>query len=101
LVSLIRFAVGRDDELTPYADLVRTRFDIWLTEQQSRGRKFTPEQLGWLMMVRDHMATSLTIEPDDFDLDPFAQEGGLAAAYKVFGSDLDSVLDEVNEGLAV
>jgi len=35
------------------------------------------------------MATSLTIEPDDFDLDPFAQEGGFAGAYQVFGNDLD------------
>jgi type I restriction enzyme R subunit len=101
LVSLIRYAVGRDDELTPHSDLVKLRFDIWLEEQQSNGRKFTPEQRGWLMMVRDHMATSLTIEPDDFDLDPFAQEGGLMAASRVFGNDLNAILDELNEGLAV
>ena len=52
------------------------------------------------MMVRDHIATSLTIEPDDFDLDPFAQEGGLVAAYSVFGNELTPLLDELNEGLA-
>jgi type I restriction enzyme R subunit len=47
------------------------------------------------------MATSLTIETDDFDLDPFAQEGGLGAAHRVFGNDLDVLLDELNRELAV
>jgi len=101
LVSLIRFAVGRDDELTPHAEVVRLRFDLWFSEQESNGRRFSTEQRGWLMMVRDHMATSLTIEPDDFDLDPFAQEGGLGAAHRVFGNDLDPLLGELNRELAV
>jgi type I restriction enzyme R subunit len=101
IVSLIRFAVGRDDELTPHADQIRLRFDLWLHEQESDGRKFSAIQRGWLMMVRDHMATSLTIEPDDFDLDPFSGEGGLAAAYRVFGGDLTPLLAELNESLAV
>lgn len=101
IVSLIRFALHEDDELMPHADLVKLRFDVWLTEQESAGRKFNATQRGWLMMVRDHMATSLTIEPDDFDLDPFAQEGGLVAAYDVFGKDLSGLLDELNEALAV
>jgi type I restriction enzyme R subunit len=100
LVSLVRFAIGQADELTPYADTIKLRFDLWLTEQEQSGRKFSAIQRGWLMMVRDHMATSLTIEPDDFDLDPFAQEGGLVAAYKVFGNDLSPLLDELNERLA-
>ncbi len=101
LVSLIRFAVGRDDELTPHAEVVRLRFDLWFSEQESNGRRFSMEQRGWLMMVRDHMAASLTIEPDDFDLDPFAQEGGLGAAHRVFGNDLDPLLHELNRELAV
>ncbi len=33
LVSLIRFALGQDDELVPHSDVVRLRFDLWLTEQ--------------------------------------------------------------------
>lgn len=101
IVSLVRFAVGRDRELTPHAEQVRLRFDIWLQEQESNGRHFSAIQRGWLMMVRDHMATSLTIEPDDFDLEPFAQEGGLAAAHEVFGDDLNRLLDELNGTLPV
>jgi type I restriction enzyme R subunit len=101
VVSLIRFAVGEDQELIPHTDLVKLRFDLWLHDQESNGQKFSAIQRGWLMMVRDHMATSLTIEPDDFDLDPFAQEGGFAAAYDVFGQDLNPLLDELNERLCV
>ena len=100
IVSLIRFAVHEDDELLPYADLVRLRFDIWMSEQQSNGRKFTPEQLGWLTMVRDHIAQSLSIEPDDFDYEPFAQQGGLGGAHKAFGDQLRPLLVELNERLA-
>ena len=101
IVSLIRFAVGRDDELTPHAEQIKLRFDLWLEEQEGGGRKFSAIQRGWLAMVRDHMATSLTIEPDDFDLDPFSGEGGLFAASKVFGAGLKPLLAELNEKLAV
>jgi len=100
IVSLVRFAVHEDDELIPYADLVKLRFDLWMTEQQSDGRQFGPEQLGWLMMVRDHIAQSLTIETEDFDYEPFAQQGGLMGASNAFGSELQRVLDELNVSLA-
>jgi type I restriction enzyme R subunit len=100
VVSLVRFAVGRDDELTPHADQIRLRFDLWLEEQDQGGRNFNATQRGWLLMVRDHVATSLSIETADFDLDPFAQEGGLAAAYQVFGGELTPLLAELNETLA-
>ncbi|HEU4393763.1 MAG TPA: type I restriction-modification enzyme R subunit C-terminal domain-containing protein [Solirubrobacterales bacterium] len=99
IVSLVRFAVHEDDELIPYADLVKLRFDVWLAEQQGGGREFSPEQLGWLMMVRDHIAQSLTIEPEDFDYEPFAQQGGLLGAGRSFGRNLHSVLDELNSRL--
>jgi type I restriction enzyme R subunit len=100
VVSLVRFAVGRDDELTPHAEQIRLRFDLWLDEQQAGGRAFSATQRGWLAMVRDHMATSLTIEPEDFDLDPFAQEGGLVAASEIFDGELRTLLDELNARLA-
>jgi len=100
LVSLVRFAVDEDDELIPYADLVKLRFDLWLSEQRSNGREFSPEQLGWLMMARDHIAQSLTIEPEDFDYEPFAQQGGLIGASAAFGQELPTVLDELNTCLA-
>jgi type I restriction enzyme R subunit len=100
IVSLIRFAVGEDDELVRHEEVVKLRFDLWLQEQQQGGQEFTPEQLRWLEMIRDHIATSLSIEPDDFDLEPFTQEGGLVAAYDLFGSALNPLLEELNKELA-
>jgi len=100
LVSLVRHALHHDDELVPYAANVRERFDHWLEQQRQQGREFTTEQMRWLEMIRDHVANSLTIELDDFDDVPFAQEGGLGKARQVFGDSLRAVLDELNEELA-
>lgn len=100
LVRLIRFALERDQELIPYEDAVRMRFDIWVTEQESDGRRFTPEQMRWLQLVRDHIAASMNFDPDeDYDLSPFAEEGGINAAYELFGEDLGTVVEELNEAL--
>jgi type I restriction enzyme R subunit len=51
-------------------------------------------------MMRDHIATSLEIDMDSLDLTPFASEGGLARASRVFGKDLRPIVEELNEALA-
>jgi len=76
------------------------RFAQWLAEQEKNGRKFSNEQRQWLEAIRDHIATSLEIDLDDFDLTPFAGEGGLAKAAKVFGKELGPIVNELNEVLA-
>jgi type I restriction enzyme R subunit len=45
-------------------------------------------------------ATSLSIEPDDFDYAPFGLRGGLGKAHQPFGEQLPKLLDELNEVLA-
>jgi type I restriction enzyme R subunit len=84
----------------PYAEQVRQQFDNWLAQQESAGRTFTPEQVRWLEMIRDQVATSLGIEMSDFDYVPFNQEGGVGKASQIFGPDLPSLLEELNETLA-
>ena len=42
--------------------------------------------------IKDHIASSLRIERDDFEDVPFNQWGGLGGVYRVFGEDLDAVL---------
>jgi len=69
-------------------------------KRQDASSTFTPDQLAWLELIRDHIATSLSIEADDFDYAPFAQKGGLGKAYQLFGDDLDALLEELNEVLA-
>ena len=87
IVSLVRFALHQDGELVPHADRVRERFRDWLAQQANKGRAFSDEQRQWLGMMRDHIATSLEIDMDGFDLTPFAERGRLGAGVKVFGKD--------------
>jgi type I restriction enzyme R subunit len=100
LVSLVSFAVHDADELVPYAEQIGRRFDEWLGQSESTGRSFTAEQLRWLRMIRDQVASSLGIELSDFDYVPFNQEGGVGQATRVFGSDLQPLLDELSEKLS-
>jgi len=99
IVSLIRFAVGRTDILEPFSEIVDRRFDRWLSMQKELGREFTLEQMLWLKMIKEHIATSLTIGVDDFELPPFAQKGGAVRANAVFQRQLDKILDEMNKEL--
>jgi type I restriction enzyme R subunit len=97
LVSLIRFALHQENELEPFAEHVQKRYEEWLSTQ---GSKFNDKQLHWLEMIKDHIVGSLSIEKDDFDSVPFKSEGGLGKAYQLFGEELYSIMDELNEVLA-
>ena len=100
LVRLIRYTMQADDELIPYEDVVKLRFDLWLAEQESEGRKFSPEQLRWLTMFRDYIAESMSFDPaEDYDFPPFSLEGGATAAYQLFGKDVNELVGELNEAL--
>ena len=48
IVSLVRFAIGEADELAPFSEGVRERFQGWLAMQETAGRTFTDEQRRWL-----------------------------------------------------
>jgi type I restriction enzyme R subunit len=97
LVSLVRFALEQQPVLAPFADSVQDRFEQWL---RTRGSAFTSEQRAWLALIRDHIATSLSIEAEDFDYAPFTHRGGLGKAHQLFGETLPQLLDELNEVLA-
>ena len=60
---------------------------------------FTPEQMEWLQLVKDHIATSLSIQPEDLDLSPFDRKGGLGRFYEVFGEQYEVILMEMNREL--
>jgi type I restriction enzyme R subunit len=100
IVSLLRFALGEVETLEPWADTVDARFREWLKEQRRLGREFTPEQIEWLRMIKDHIATTMTMEMEYFERAPFFEKGGAAKVYQVFGSDLNTILDELNQALA-
>ncbi len=99
IISLIRFAVGETDVLEPFSETVDKRFNEWISEQASLGREFTPEQMEWLEMIKYHIAASLSISIDHFELTPFAGKGGAIKAYNLFEHELDSILEELNKVL--
>jgi type I restriction enzyme R subunit len=100
LVSLVRFALEQQPVLAPFADSVAERFENWRKAKEQAGTVFTAEQLAWLTLIRDHIATSLSIEAEDFDYAPFSQRGGLGKAHQLFGEQLPELLEEINEALA-
>ncbi len=100
LIALVRFALGMDSELKPFADDVDKRFQAWIFRHNAqRGTSFTPEQTEWLRLMKDHIASSCSISREDFDYADLAAKGGLQKAWGVFGEELDELMVELNEGL--
>ena len=50
-------------------------------------------------MIKNHIATSLGIEIEDFENVPFNQKGGAYKATQIFGTQLTNILQEMNEVL--
>lgn len=96
LVSLIRRAIGMDKELTPYHKTVDKHFQKWVFKKQAGPLKYTEEQMMWLRMMKDFIATSFHIETEDFDYAPFDSKGGLIKVSQVFGKDWKKIVDELN-----
>ena len=97
LVSLVRYALGLDVELKPFADDVDKRFQSWIFRHNAqRATAFTPEQMDWLRLMKDHISSSCSISRDDFDYAELADKGGLQKAWGLFGKELDGLMDEMN-----
>lgn len=99
LISIIRFEMGYADNLQPFDDTVNYNFMRWTLKCNAGAVHFTEEQMEWLRMIKDHIATSLSIEPEDLDLSPFDRKGGLGRFYEVFKEKYEAILQEMNEEL--
>lgn len=96
LISIIRFEMGYADNLAPFADRVDYNFMQWTLRRNAGSVHFTDEQMEWLRLIKDHIAVSLSIEPQDLDLSPFDRKGGLGRFYDVFGAEYEKILWEMN-----
>lgn len=99
LISLIRFEMGYSDNLAPFADKVNYNFMQWTFKRNAGNIQFTEEQMEWLRLIKDHIATSLSILPEDLDLTPFDRKGGLLGFYDSFGDSYKVILNEMNTEL--
>jgi type I restriction enzyme, R subunit len=100
LVSLIRKVAGIDNQLRSYDATVNENFRKWIFQQNAgQHNKFTEEQLEWLRMIKDHIASSFHIGMDDLDYTPFDREGGRGKLWALFGTEMETVIKELNEEL--
>lgn len=96
LIAMIRFEMGYGDNLQPFAETVNYNFMRWTLKRNAGSVHFTDEQMEWLRLIKDHIAVSLSIEPEDLELNPFDHKGGLGRFYEVFGEEYQKILDEMN-----
>ena len=99
LVSLVRHALIPTLTMVPYRDELRERYHTWLQERDA-DNAFTAEQREWLDRMAEYIATSLSIESEDFETGWFSQHGSLGKAYVLFGDKLKPLMAELNERLA-
>lgn len=99
LISIIRFEIGYYDSLTPFADKVNYNFMQWTFKRNAGNIQFTESQMEWLRLIKDHIATSLSVLLEDLDLTPFDRKGGLLGFYDSFGDGYEEILNEMNTEL--
>jgi type I restriction enzyme, R subunit len=100
LVSLIRRITEIDPVLTSYNQTVNRNFHDWVFKKQAGTLKFTEDQMNWLRMIKDWVAVSFHLEIDDLDYSPFDTLGGRGRMYQLFGDEMNTVINELNEALA-
>ena len=100
LVSILRRLTGLDSKLTGYDLTIDKNFQKWVFSKQAGSLKYTAEQMEWLRMIKEHIATSLHVEIDDLDYTPFDAQGGRGRMWQLFGDEMNKIIDELNEVLA-
>ena len=101
LVSLVRHAVQMEDELVPYPDRVRQRYQDWLAAQEAEGRTFTQDQRWWLDRIAETIGVNLGVRAEDFQYGELFNRGGWYAAREVFGEAFSQLLEELNATLVL
>jgi REP element-mobilizing transposase RayT len=120
LITLVRHTVDpQKTPLSPFPELVETRYQQWLAQQQESGLgvspqtlktppqaqtpRFTPAQIHWLDVIKNYVALNGAFATDDQNayLDAWqsvdSDEGvPLAVARKAFGGDPKDIIEELN-----
>jgi len=99
LVRLVRFALGQEDDLVPYADMVAERYAAWLLQQEQAGAVFTAEQRWWLDRIAETVAESAGVRAEDLDAAPFTERGGVDGALRDLGPGVVGLLEQLDAEL--
>ena len=98
-VSLLRFALGTDDELVPYAERVRERYAGWLAQQEQAGGTFSDSERWWLDRMVEVIASPAGISAEDLDAAPFTERGGADGAGRDLGHRAATLIEQLNKDL--
>lgn len=92
IISMIRHADNAQNPLLTAEE----RVDNVIAKLRAT-HAFNAEQQRWLSYIREHLVINLALEKADFSEIPILERrGGLAKAKKVFGSELDAIIEEIN-----
>jgi type I restriction enzyme R subunit len=89
IIGFIRQA-ALGDPLVPYAD----RVDAAIRKVAST-HDLDDVQRRWLDRIGDEMKSQVVIDRQAFDAPPFEQQGGYRRLNKIFGGELDAILEEI------
>lgn len=99
LVSLVRFTLGVDDELVPYAEKVRERYRSWIAQQGQAGVQFSDRERWWLDRIAEVIAGSAGVAVEDLDNAPFIERGGVDGALRDLGVEASGYVEKLNRAL--
>jgi type I restriction enzyme R subunit len=94
LVSLVRHA-ALSEELVPYPDRVAQRYREWLV-----GKDFTPQQRWWLDEIARQIGINVSLSVSDLNYYGFQERGGQVVAIRLFGNQLPSLVEDLNNSLS-
>jgi type I restriction enzyme R subunit len=96
IISMVKHAARQEEPITSAQERVDSAI-----ARVTAGVVLTDEQMEWLGYIRQHLIANLTIDLEDFDYIPaLEQHGGRVRAMKVFGDDLEKLINDINYAIA-
>ncbi|UWQ20122.1 type I restriction-modification system endonuclease [Jannaschia sp. W003] len=91
IIGFIRQA-ALGDPLVPFTE----RVDGAIRRVSARHR-LDDAQRRWINRIGDEMKSRIVVDRDAFDEPPFAQQGGFRRLDRIFGGELEAILDEIRK----
>jgi type I restriction enzyme R subunit len=96
IISMVKYAADQQNPLLNAAERVNRAIG-----EIAASQIFNKEQTEWLERIRIHLQENLSIDEEDFDIQPiFADFGGWGRASKVFVGQLPTLIKEINRAIA-
>lgn len=96
IISMVKHAANETEPLLSPEERVNKAIQIVTT-----GKKLNEDQQKWMEYIKEHLKQNMTIDEDDFSIVPaLSDRGGLSKFKKVFTSDYNKIIKEINIAIA-